>query len=275
MARVLAERLGQQLGQPVVIENNGTAAGIVAARTVARAEPDGYTLLFVGPGFASVPSLHKQPPYEPVKDFAAVSLVTRFPQLLVIKPAVPAKNVSELIALAKAEPGKLTFGSSGVGGAAHIPAEMFMHLAGVTMTHVPFRGGGPASAALLGGQIDILFDGIAPQQGNIASNFVAGARRDDQRAFAIVAGRPGGRETARLSVSTSTGLFAAARTPKAMIDRLAVEIGKAMRDSVVMTALRRRQGRSDRLDGRRVRRFFREQLKFNEDVIKRANIQLE
>jgi tripartite-type tricarboxylate transporter receptor subunit TctC len=276
MARVLAERLSQQLGQPVVIENNGTAAGIVAARTVARAEPDGYTLLFVGPGFASVPSLHKQPPYEPVKDFAPVSLVTRFPQLLVIKPAVPAKNVSELIALAKAEPGKLTFGSSGVGGAAHIPAEMFMHLAGVTMTHVPFRGGGPASAALLGSQIDILFDGIAPQQGNIASNLVRVLGVTTKERSPLLPDVPALAETLPgYQYPLWTGLFAPARTPKPIVDRLEVEIGKAMRDSAVMKRYADFKVEAIGSTAEEFDRFFREQLKFNEDVIKRANIQLE
>lgn len=276
MARVLANRLGQQLPQPVVIENMGGGGGVLAARAVTNASPDGYTFLFVGPGHASLPFMHKQPPYDPVNDFAPVSLVTRFPQLLVIKPDVPAKSLSKFIALAKAEPGKLTYGSSGVGGAAHIPAEMLMHLANVKMIHVPFRGNAPASAALLGGQIDFLFDGIAPQLGNIAAGRVRvlGVTTKERSPFmpdvpAIAEALPG------YQYPLWTGLFAPAKTPKSIIDRLAAEIGKAMQDPATRTRYA-----DVKVDGigstpEEFDRFFREQLKFNEDVIKRANIQLE
>ena len=274
MARILADRLGRQLPQPIVVENNGSGAGVVAARRVAHAEPDGTTFLFVGPGFASVPFLHKQQPYDPVKDFVPVSLVTRFPQLLVIKPSLPAKDLKEFIALAKTEPGKLTFGSSGPGGAAHLPAELFMHLAGVKMVHVPFRGGGPASAALLGGQIDMLFDGIAPQQGNIAAGRVRALGVTTKERSPLLPDMPAIAEVVPgFQFPLWTGLFAPAKTPKAIVERLAAEIGKAMNDpetkkrynDVKLEAI----GSSpDEFDA-----FFREQLKFNEDVIKRANIQ--
>src|SRR5262245_46791889 len=158
MARILADRLSQQLPQRVLIENMGGGGGAIAARTVAKAEPDGYTFLFAGPGHAAVPAMHKQPPYDPINDFAPVSLVTQFPLVVVIRPSIPAKTLSEFIALLKANPGVHTFGSSGVGGSSHIPVELFRHLAGVEMTHVPFRGGSQSSAALIGGQIDLIID---------------------------------------------------------------------------------------------------------------------
>jgi tripartite-type tricarboxylate transporter receptor subunit TctC len=276
MARILADRLGRQLPQPIVVENNGSGAGVVAARMVSHAEPDGYTFLFVGPGFASVPFLHKQKPYDPINDFVPVSLVTRFPQLLVIKPSLPAKDLKELIALAKSEPGKLTFGSSGVGGAAHLPAELLMHLAGIKMVHVPFRGGGPASAALLGGQIDMLFDGIAPQQGNIATGRVRALGVTTKERSPLLPDMPAIAETVPgFQFPLWTGLFAPAKTPKAIVARLAAEIGKAMSDpetkkrynDVKLEAIGSSPADFDA--------FFREQLKFNEDVIKRANIQQE
>jgi tripartite-type tricarboxylate transporter receptor subunit TctC len=274
MARILANRVSQQLPQSIVVENNGSGAGIVAARMVAHAEPDGYTFLFVGPGFASVPFLHKQKPYDPLKDFVPVSLVTRFPQLLVIRPDLPAKNLREFIALAKSEPGKLTFGSSGVGQASHLPAELFMHLAGVKMIHVPFRGGGPASAALLGGQIDMLFDGIAPQQGNIASGRVRALGVTTKERSPLLPDIPAIAEIVPgFQFPLWTGLFAPAGTPKPIVERLAAEIGKAMQDpatrkrynDVKLEAIGSTPAEFDA--------FFREQLKFNEDVIKRANLQ--
>ena len=274
MARVLADRLSQQLSQPVIIENNGTAAGIVAARQVAKSDPDGTTFLFVGPGFASVPFLHKQPPYDPIKDFTPVSLITRFPQLLVIKPSLPAQSLAEFVALAKSEPGKLTFGSSGIGGAAHIPAEMFMHLAGVSMVHVPFRGGGPASAALLGGQIDMLFDGIAPQQGNIETGRVRALGVTTKERSPLLPDIPAIAETVPgFQFPLWTGLFAPARTPKPIVDRLAAEIGKAMQDPVTRKRYADVKVEAVGSSPEQFDVFFREQLKFNEDVIKRANIQ--
>jgi tripartite-type tricarboxylate transporter receptor subunit TctC len=276
MARILADRLSRQLPQPIVVENNGSGAGVVAARMVARAEPDGYTFLFVGPGFASVPFLHKQKPYDPTSDFVPVSLVTRFPQLLVIKPSLPAKDLREFIALAKSEPGKLTFGSSGVGGAAHLPAELFMHLANVTMVHVPFRGGGPASAALLGGQIDMLFDGIAPQQGNIDAGRVRALGVTTKERSPLLPDMPAIAEALPgYQFPLWTGLFAPAKTPKPIVDRLGDEIGKAMQDPETRKRYNDVKLEAVGSSPAEFEAFFREQLKFNEDVIKRANIQQE
>jgi tripartite-type tricarboxylate transporter receptor subunit TctC len=276
MARILAERLSQQLAQPVIVENQGGGGGTVAARQVARAAADGYTFLFVGPGHASLPYMYKQPAYDPIKDFVPVSLVTRFPQVLVVKPSLPAKNLTDFIALAKAEPGKLTFGSSGVGGAAHIPAEMFMHLTGTKMIHVPFRGNGPAGAALLGGQIDALFDGIAPQLGNIGNGSVRllGVTTKDRSPFlpdapAIAEIVPG------YQYPLWTGLFAPADTPKSVVERLAGEIGKAMKEPAVAKRYTDLKLEAIGSNSAEFDTFFREQLKFNDDVIRRSNIQIE
>ena len=274
MARVLADRLGKQLPQPVIIENNGTAAGIVAARQVAKSEPDGATFLFVGPGFASVPFLHKQQPYDPINDFTPVSQITRFPQLLVVRPDLKAKNVSELIALAKAEPGKLTFGSSGIGGAAHLPAELLMHLAGIKLTHVPYRGGGPAGAALLGGQIDMLFDGIAPQQGNIATGRVRALGVTTKERSPLLPYMPALAEALPgFQFPLWVGLFAPAKTPKPIVERLAAEIAKAMQDPETRKRYAAVKVEPVGSTPEQFGAFFREQLKFNEDVIRRANIQ--
>ena len=123
MARILAEGLSRQLPKPVIVENNGGAGGLVATRMVAKSEPDGYTFLFQGPGHAALPYIHKNPGYDVSKDLASVSLVTKYPLVLITNPALPAKTLAEFIALAKASPGKYTFGSSGIGGASHIPLE--------------------------------------------------------------------------------------------------------------------------------------------------------
>ena len=232
----------------------GGGGGTIAARQVAKPTPDGYTFLFAGPGHAAAPFLQKQPAYDPIKDFIPVTLVTRFPLVMVINPNVPAKNLGEFIALAKAEPGKRTFGSSGVGGSSHIPAEALPSAAGVQMTHVPFRGNGPSSAALLGGQIDMIVDGLAPQLGNIAEGRVRvlGVTTAERTPFlpdapAVSEALPG------YQFPMWVALFAPAKTPKAIVERLAAEVGKAMQDPVTQEALRRRQGRSGRLEPRRIR----------------------
>jgi tripartite-type tricarboxylate transporter receptor subunit TctC len=273
-ARILADRLNQQLPQRVLIENIGGGGGTIAARQVAKAEPDGYTFLFAGPGHASAPFMHKQPPYDPLGEFVPVTLVTQFPLVVVINPNVPAKNLREFIALAKAEPGKRTFGSSGVGGSSHIPAEMLAFRAGVQMTHVPFRGNGPSSAALLGGQIDMIVDGLAPQLGNIAENRVRVLGVTTKERTPFLPDAPTVAETLPgYQFPMWVGLFAPAKTPKPIIDRLAAEVGKAMQDpttqkryaDIKVVAVGSTAGEFDA--------FFREQLKFNEDIIKGANIQ--
>jgi tripartite-type tricarboxylate transporter receptor subunit TctC len=273
-ARILGDALSKQLPQPVLIENQGGAGGAIAARAVANAAPDGYTFLFAGPGHAAVPFMHKVPPYDPIKDFVPVSLVTKFPLVMVINPNVPAKNLTEFIALLKREPGKHTFGSSGVGGSSHIPAEMFVRRAGVEMTHVPFRGNGPSSAALLGGQIDMIVDGLAPQLGNIADGRVRvlGVTTKERTPFlpdapAVSEILPG------FQFPMWVALFAPAKTPKEIVDRMAAEVHKAMQDPLTQKRYADVKVEAVGSTAAEFDAFFREQLKFNEDVIRAANIQ--
>jgi tripartite-type tricarboxylate transporter receptor subunit TctC len=160
-ARVVAQALTERLGQRVFVENRPGAGGNIGAETVAKADPDGYTLLFTTNGtLAANPSLYKTLPFDVKKDFAPIALIARVPNLLVVNPSVPANNVPEFIAYAKANPGKLNFGSSGNGTSLHIAGELFNTLAGVNMTHVPYRGGALALTDLLGGQIQVMFEPV-------------------------------------------------------------------------------------------------------------------
>jgi tripartite-type tricarboxylate transporter receptor subunit TctC len=273
-ARILGDRLSKQLSQPILIENQGGGGGAIAARAVANAAPDGYTFLFAGPGHAAVPFMHKVPPYDPIKDFLPVSLVTKFPLVMVINPNIPAQNLAEYIALLKAEPGKHTFGSSGVGGSSHIPAEMFVRQAGVQMIHVPFRGNGPSSAALLGGQIDMIVDGLAAQVGNIAEGGVRVLGVTTKERTPLLPGVPAVSETLPgYQFPMWVALFAPAKTPKEIVERMAAEVHKAMQDPV--TQKRYAQVKVEPVGSTPAEfdAFFREQLKFNEDVIRAANIQ--
>ena len=166
-ARLLADGMSRYLPQRIVVDNQGAAGGLVATRTVAKSDADGYTFLFQGPGHTYLPYLHRHLGYDVRKDFAGVSLAISFPSVLVTRPDLPAKTLPEFIEMVKAAPGKFSFGTSGVGGASHIPLEAFLQQAGLQMVHVPFRGSGQATAALLGGQIDLVLDGLPAQVGNI------------------------------------------------------------------------------------------------------------
>ena len=154
-ARIVAQRLAARWGQPVVVENKGGAAGQIGADFVAKAKPDGYTLLMGNIGTQAInPSLYKKMPYDPDTAFVPITLVAELPLAMTVHPGVAAKTPRELIALARARPGQLSYSSSGAGGAPHLAAEMFKQATGSYILHVPYRGGGPAVADLLAGHVD-------------------------------------------------------------------------------------------------------------------------
>jgi tripartite-type tricarboxylate transporter receptor subunit TctC len=161
LGRLVADYLGRDLKQATIVENKPGAQGAIGAEAVARAEPDGYTL-FVAAGSIIVlnPMLYKKLSYDPVKDFRMLALVTDLPVVMEIHPSVPAKTVAEFVAYAKQNPGKLNFGSAGTGGTIHLAGEMFKQMAGIEMTHVPYKGAGPALTDLLSGNIQVMFDSM-------------------------------------------------------------------------------------------------------------------
>jgi len=161
LGRVVADYLGRDLKQATIVENKPGAQGAIGAEAVARADPDGYTL-FVAAGSIIVlnPMLYKKLSYDPVKDFRMLALVTDLPVVMEVHPSVPAKTVAEFVAYAKQNPGKLNFGSAGTGGTIHLAGEMFKQMAGIEMTHVPYKGAGPALTDLLSGNIQVMFDSM-------------------------------------------------------------------------------------------------------------------
>ncbi len=231
LGRVVATKLTEQLGQQVVVDNRGGAGGIIGAEMAARAAPDGYTLFFAGTASMSInPILHRKLGYDPVADFASVSLIGTAPSLLSVNPSLAVRSVKELIDAAKARPGQLTFASSGVGTAPHLAGEMFNTLAGVSLVHVPYRGGGPAFVDLLAGQVSMYFAGIAAalpfvKEGKLRGIAVTGAHRSavmPEMPTIIESGLPG------YEMSNWYAIVTVAGTPKEIIARLNYEIVKAL-----------------------------------------------
>ena len=162
LARLVADYLGRDLKQTTVVENKPGAQGAIAAEMVSRAEPDGYTLFVTAASIMVLnPQLYKKLPYDPQKDLRMLTVVTDLPVVMEVHPSVPAKTVKEFVAYAKANPGKLNFGSAGTGGTTHLAGEMFKQIAGVEMTHVPYKGAGPALTDLLSGNIQVMFDTLS------------------------------------------------------------------------------------------------------------------
>ncbi len=162
LARLVADYLGRDLKQTTVVENKPGAQGAIAAEMVSRAEPDGYTLFVTAASIMVLnPLLYKKLPYDPQKDLRMLTVVTDLPVVMEVHPSVPAKTVQEFVAYAKANPGKLNFGSAGTGGTIHLAGEMFKQIAGVEMTHVPYKGAGPALTDLLSGNIQVMFDTLS------------------------------------------------------------------------------------------------------------------
>ena len=166
VARAVTEPMGKVLGQPLVIENRGGAGGSVGTRAVARAAPDGYTLGLGGTGTLAIdPTLYPNVGYDPRKDFAPVGLIATSPLIVVVNQSVPVHNIQELIALAKAQPGKLNYASAGTGSGIHLGTVLFAETAGIDLTHIPYKGSGPALTDLLGGHVQIYFSSLPPAVG--------------------------------------------------------------------------------------------------------------
>ena len=223
VGRVMADQLSQTLGQNVVVDNRGGATGNIGTELAARAVPDGYTLLMgnVAPNAVNV-SLFKKLGFDPVKDFAPVSLVAITPNILVANPSIPVKTVRELIAYAKAKPGTLNFPSAGVGSSSHLAGEMLKSLAGISMVHIPFKGGGPALVAVIAGEVQIMFATMPAAMPHVKSGKVKPVAVTTSKRSQAMPDLPTIAESGVKGYEAATwyGLLAPARTPPAIITRL-------------------------------------------------------
>jgi tripartite-type tricarboxylate transporter receptor subunit TctC len=227
VARIVGQKLGERLGQSIVIENRGGAGGTLGTAQVAKAAPDGYTLTVASTSTHVVaPSVYQKLEYDPVKDFAPISLMAVSPYLLVVHPAVPAKSLKELVELARKQPGKLNYASAGVGSTTHLAMEMLKSASNTYMLHIPYNGNGPAGTAVIGGQVEILFGSLPAvlphAKGGRVRALAVGtlARSPSMPEIPTIAesGYPG------FDASLWLGIMAPAGTPQPVIDRLHKEI---------------------------------------------------
>jgi tripartite-type tricarboxylate transporter receptor subunit TctC len=254
-SRIIAKKLGENLGQPVLVENKAGAGGNIATELVTKAAPDGYTMLLASVGaMAITPHLLPKPPYDPLHDLAPITMAVVFPNVLVVHPSVQANTLAEFVALAKARPGVINYGSSGVGNAGHLAGELFRIHAGIDIVHVPYKGGGPATTDLLGGQIAAVFATPASVVGHIkAGRLRALATTGPQRSLAMPevptiaeSGYPG------YAAVNWYAYVAPARTPKEILARLNQELVKVLnvpevREQLISHGLEPQPGTPDAL----------------------------
>jgi tripartite-type tricarboxylate transporter receptor subunit TctC len=239
MARIVAERMSASLGQQVIVDNRGGAGGTIGTRAAAKSAPDGYTMVLGYTGtLAIAPSLYTNPGYDPRKDFAPIGMIGTAPSVLVVHPSVPAKSVSELIKYIK-DKGELHFGSPGAGTLNHLAAELFAQLAGVKLTHIPYKGSGPAMNDLLGGHIPMMFVPIPVAHGNIAAGTLRALAVSTSKRSPLLADLPTMAESGvpGFDVSLRYGLAAPAGTPPEIVDRLNKELNAALASDEVKRRL--------------------------------------
>ena len=276
IARLVGGKVSESLGQPVLVENRGGAGGTIAADAVAKAAPDGYTLLQNSITTHGVgPHLYSKLPYDPVKDFAAVSGLAVLPLVMAVNAELAPRNVQELIALSKTSP--LNFASSGNGGAPHMAAELFKSVTGAPLTHVPYKGSGPAVADLVGGRVQIMFDAAPSLIAHIRSGklrVLAAASAERNRLLPEVPtfaelGHP------KIAVSLWYGLLAPAATPPSVIQKLNSEVMKALQSADVRERLQAQGAEPMPGTPDAFAAFMREEMAKWAPVVKQAGVKLD
>jgi tripartite-type tricarboxylate transporter receptor subunit TctC len=231
VARIVAEKMGANLGQSIVIENRGGAGGTIATRQVAKSEPDGYTLLIATSSLAINPSLYPNVGYDPRRDFAPIGLIASSSNVVLVNPTVPVRSTTELIALAKQKPGELTFASTGTGSSVHLAAELFAGMAGIKINHVPYKGSAPALNDLVGGHVSMMFSTMASAAGLVKDG-------SKVRAIAVTGGKRSALFPDLPTVADGGlpgyeavlhyGIVAAAGTPRPIVDKLNAALNAAL-----------------------------------------------
>ena len=277
LARLIAEKMGEGLGQRVIVDNRAGANTIVGTDIVAKSAPDGHTMVLVPNSFVTNPGFYAKLPYDTVRDFAPVALVALSPQILVAHPSFPATTVKELIALAKAKPGYYSYGSSGNGSVGHLGLALFAVSAGVQLEHIAYKGTAPAVTELLGGQIPLMLSStlsVLPhvKAGKLRMLAVSTAKRSPAVPDAPTIAEAG---VPDYEASLWYGLIAAARTPDAILEKLSAQVEKTMRDPDIIEKLARQGVEPYYYGHKQFTARVREEVPKWAKVIKDANIRID
>jgi tripartite-type tricarboxylate transporter receptor subunit TctC len=239
LARTLQPALSSALGQPLILDNRPGASSIIGTELAARSAPDGYTMLLITTTHTVNPSLMKKLPYDPLKDFAPVSLAVTQPNVLVVHPSLPAKSLKELVALGKAKVGNLTFASGGSGSQPHLAGELLQMIAGIELIHVPYKGSGPGVTAVLGGQVTMMFVGPLAIEAHVKSGKLRALAVADKKRSAVLPDVPTVSEAGFRGLETGTwyGFLAPAGTPQPVIDTFHAAVIKSMSTPDMKTRL--------------------------------------
>jgi tripartite-type tricarboxylate transporter receptor subunit TctC len=278
VGRIVAQRLSEVLGQQILPDNRGGAAGQIAAELTAKAPPDGYTVMMAHIAAISIlPSLIARLPYDAQKDFAPISLVAIGPNLLVVHPSVPARSVKELVALAKARPGQLYFASPGSGSVQHLAGELFKLEAGVNMVHVPYKGSGQSIVDLVAGYVQLNFDSVPPVLPHVRSGRLRALAVTSEKRFSILPDIPTVTESgvAGFDLSTWWGLVAPAAVSKDIIARLETETVKLLRQPDVKEKIAFAGADTVGNTAREFAAFIRSERAKYARIVKDANIKIE
>ncbi|HXF66720.1 MAG TPA: tripartite tricarboxylate transporter substrate binding protein [Burkholderiales bacterium] len=277
VARVIAERLDDAFRQPVIVDNRPGAGSINGTEIVAKAAPDGHTLLVVAASFTITPNIRKSLPYDALRDFTPVAQLVSLPHILVVHPSLPVKTVKELVALAKAKPGSLNYGTSGIATSTHMAGELFMYLTGTKMVNIPYKGGAPGMVALLGGQVQLYFATISTAMPHVkagklrALGVTTPKRSVAYPEFPTIAeeGVPGYAHTSWV------GMLAPAKTPAAVVARLNAETAKVLQVQETRALLLRDGLEAVGSSSKEFAELIRNELEKWARVVKAAGIQAE
>ena len=239
IARKLAQKLTEALGQPVVVDNRTGGSGVIGTDATAKSAPDGHTIMMTTPTFTVNPGLMRKLPYDPIRDFAPISLIATAPHLLAVHPSVPAKSVKEVVAIAQANPERLTFSSGSTGGSSHLSGELFNSVAKIRMTHVPYRGGGQAVLAIVSGEVSLGFVDLVSMLPQVKSGRLRGIALTGLKRSPLLPNLPTIAETGYPGFQSGIwyGVLAPARTPPEIVARLNSELVKIVRSPDFLESL--------------------------------------
>ncbi|MPZ56244.1 MAG: tripartite tricarboxylate transporter substrate binding protein [Rhizobiales bacterium] len=277
IGRLMAKHLSERLGQQVYVENRGGANGGIGLQALAQSEPDGYTIAAASDTPLVVnPSLYEKLPYQPLRDFQAVAGMVKFPGMVAVHPSVPVKTIAELIALAKAKPGSLAYSSGGIGNFGHLAAELFNLAADVKMLHVPYRGVGPATQAIIAGDVQLTFSNIVTTMPHVTSGKLVALAVNEPKRIPAFPNLPAVAETVPgFEMAPWVGIIVPAKTPKPIVERLSREVRAVMNDPAVVKILSEQQIAINALDTGELAELIKKDLEKWAVVIKKAGIKVQ